>query len=258
MLRKGLKKEGQVTLFIIFGILIVGAIVALFMILPKPETGEGLKKDPYRMVQKCLADKLNDALPLFQEQGGYFNPLDYIIYEDGRVAYYCYTSEKKEICLRNDALFKPRLEEEIRRKLANGVEECFNDLVESEGGYDVSLGQTDFSIEILPDTIIAKIKKEVVISRGGEEPVKYSNFDVSVNSPLFDFIRIANEILNQEVSCNCPDESCLADVVGLMRENRDYKITFSLGSRYETVYTLKDFYGTNVFNFAIKNCDKTL
>lgn len=77
-----------------------------------------------------------------------------------------------------------------------------------------------------------------------------------MSSPLWDFIKISNEILNEEFKCNCPRESCRADTTKLMKENNNYAITLFVGSRDEVVYTIKDYYNTT-FRFAVKNCDKT-
>jgi hypothetical protein len=149
------------------------------------------------------------------------------------------------------------MEEEIRSVAYAKVEECFNSWNKGMAGYNVESSPMEFSIVILPGKILVKVKKEMTISRGGtDEPERYSQFDSSINSPLFDFMAIANEILNQEVSCNCPEESCIADVTGIMKDNQDYQINFYVGGSSDRVYTLKDYYEQNIFKFAVKNCNK--
>lgn len=257
MFKEGLKKRGQLTLFVILGVLVFAGIIALFLILPKPELFRSSVKDPMQEIKPCISKSLEEVLPEYFEKGLYFNPENYLVYSGKNVSYHCYTPSKKSICLRNDAQSKTRIEDELKEKIADEIEQCFTKFKENNKNHEISLGEMELSLEVLPGKIAIKTRKEVLISIGGGEPVRYNNFDVSIDSPLFDFIRISNDILNEEVSCDCPYESCTADSVLLMKNNRDYKIRVFIGSRDEKVYTIEDYYGNGEFNFAVKNCDKT-
>jgi hypothetical protein len=254
--KRGLNRRGQLTLFIIFGILIVIGIIALFLLLPTPDFLIGSTKDPLQEIRPCIAESLKKVLPEFFEKGFYFNPSDTLMYNGTIVAYHCNTDSKRTICTRNTAQSKSRIEEKLRNKISNDVEKCFNDFKSANKGFDVEMGATDLSIEVLPGKILIRTRKTVTLSRTNEDPMSYNNFDVSINSPLWDFIRLSNEIINQEVSCDCPRDSCTADTIGLMRGNKDYKITYYMGGEGDRVYTIEDYYD-NVFRFGIKNCDKT-
>jgi hypothetical protein len=258
MEKRGLNRRGQLTLFIIFGILIVVGFIAFFLILPTPDFFIGTTKDPLQEIRPCIAESLEKVLPEFLEKGFYFNPPNSLIYQDDVVAYHCYTSAKRTICIRNTAQSKQRIEGELKNKISNDVENCFNDFKNANKGIDVGMGSTDLSIEVLPGKITIKTRKEITLSRRGEEPITYNNFDISINSPLWDLIRLSNEIINQEVSCDCPRESCTADVVELMRGNINYKITFFMGGRGDDkVYTIGTYHDEDLFKFAVRNCDKT-
>jgi hypothetical protein len=264
MVKRRVNSRAQLTIFIIFGILIIFGIVAFFLILPNPEISPSSSKNPTSEIKSCISEVLSGVLPEFFEHGFYFNPREilYLNYSDesektSSIAYHCYTDQKRTICSRNDAQSKSRIESEIKNKISSEVERCFLDFKKENSALDVEVGQGDLSVEVLPNTINVRPKRVVKISIRDGEPKLYENFDVSFNSYLWDYLRISNDILNQEVSCDCLRESCTADVVGLMRENKDYKITFFIGSRGEKVYTLGDYYSENKFNFAVKNCDKT-
>lgn len=206
-------------------------------------------------INDCARKSLEKYLPEFYLKGLYFEPTNYLIYSNEKVAYHCFTNEKKQICTRNDAQDKERIENELKNKIQENIEECFINLKEKNKKYDINYGETSLSLEVLPEKILIKINKEVTLSLD-EEKKPYSNFIVSVSSPLWDFIKISNEILNEEFKCNCPRESCRADTTKLMKENNNYAITLFVGSRDEVVYTIKDYYNTT-FRFAVKNCDKT-
>ena len=257
MVKRGLNKKGQLTLFIILGILIVAGIFALFLILPSPEIFTSSSKDPVQEIRPCIAKSLEQVLPEFLEKGLYFDLNNHLTYNGTEINYHCFTDQKRTICTRNNAQSKSRIEQELKNKIENDVETCFNNFVVASRSLDVELQETDLSIEVLPGKINIKTRKDVIISRDQEDPVIYRNFDISINSPLWDYIRISNEIINQEVSCNCPIDACRADVTGLMNLNRDYKITLYMGGRDDRVYTIDDYYEQNKFMFAVKNCDKS-
>ncbi|MEM4181601.1 MAG: hypothetical protein QXX68_00355 [Candidatus Pacearchaeota archaeon] len=258
--KRGLNKKSQVTLFIIFGLLILVSILAFFFLFPSPKF-ESTKKssiEPYLEVKPCISKSLENVLPEFLEKGMYFNPPSYLVYKGKNVSYHCYTSQKRTICTRNDAQSKRRIEEELENKIRNDVEKCFQEMKEKNKGFNIEMKETDFSVEIQPKRIYLKVRKPIEISKSDEGKLFFENFDVYVNSNIWDYIQISNEIINQEVTCNCPMESCTADTIKLMSKYNDYKVIFFIGSRGEKVYTIEDYTEKkNTFHFAIKNCDKT-
>jgi hypothetical protein len=251
-------KRGQLAIFVIFGVLIVVGIIALFMALPPPNIlDDSSPKDPMQEIKPCIANSLEEVLPNYLETGFYANPLQYVHYETKNIAYHCFTLAKRQICSRNDAQSKLRIETELKNNISGKVESCFDKFKIANPALDIKIGPTELAIEILPGKINIRTKKNLAISKNEELPREYDRFDVSINSPLWDFIILSNEIINQEVSCDCPKESCTADLVEMMRNNRDYKITVFIGSRDEKVYTIENFLTGEKLNFGVKNCDKT-
>lgn len=258
MLKRELNNRGQLTLFVIFGILIVVGIITLFMLLPDPEiVRTSSAKDPLQDIRPCIQKSLSDVLPEYFRKGMYSAPIRTVKYSGENIAYHCYTSKKREICLRNDAQDKSRIEEELKEMILPGINKCFFEFSEDSKGYEVTFGEANVSLEVLPGKININVRNDVKVTKAGEEPSVYSNFDTSINSPLFDFLRISNEILNEEVSCNCPRDSCTADTTKLMKDNRDYKISFYTGGSSDRVYSIGDYQGDYLFRFGVKNCDRT-
>ncbi len=250
-------KRGQLALFVIFGVLIVVGLIALFMALPSPEIlDDSSSKNPMQEIRPCISKSLEDVLPEYLEKGLYFNSSRKLMFEGKDITYHCYTDQKRAVCFRNDAQSKSRIEEELKNKIMSNVEQCFSKFRDKNKAYNFELGQTNLSIEVIPGKISIKTRKDLVISRAEEEPIRYNNFDVAINSPLFDFMRISNDILNEEVSCNCPVESCTADISNINRLNRGYTITHFMAVPHNKVYFIEDLYG-NKIKFAVKNCDKT-
>lgn len=254
--KRGLNKGAQLTIFVIFGILVVVGIIAFFLLLPDVTVLTGSTKDPLQEIRPCISQNLEAVLPEFFEKGLYFNSTTNLIYQNHSVAYHCFTTKKKTICDRNDAQSKSRIEEELKEKIQSSIEQCFENFKRTNTVLDIKMGLIDLSIEVLPDKILVRTRRDLEISRDGEEPLKYNNFDVYVDSPLWEFIRLSNEIINEEVSCDCISESCRADVVNLMNSNHNFKFNVFIGGKDERVYTVEDYIGTK-FNFAIKNCDRS-
>jgi hypothetical protein len=258
MLNKGINKDGQLALFVIFGLLIVVGIIASFLLLPSPEIfNKSSSKNPMQYIQPCISKSLENVIPEYLNKGFYFNPDKTLNYSGEIVAYHCYTDDKNKLCLRNDAQNKARIERELKDKILPEVEKCFLNFQKDNKGHLIEMQETILFLDILPGKININTKKNIEISKPGEESYSYSNFNTYINSPIFDLIRISNEILNEELYCDCLKDSCTANTARFMKNNLGYTVSVYIGGSYDKVYTISNYYKDFQFNFAIKNCDKT-
>jgi len=93
-------KKAQVTIFIIIAIVIVGAALLFYFLIPKTETEVVFDEtNPQAYIQTCIEDKIKDTIEIISLQGGSIEPLPYFSYYDNEmkksysVEYLCYTSE---------------------------------------------------------------------------------------------------------------------------------------------------------------------
>src|SRR3989338_3113173 len=99
-----MNKRGQVTIFIILGIIILAAVVLVFYLtgdtLVKQSEGKvNIETKPLKnYVGDCLEKTGNDALTLIGKQGGVINPVNYRLYENDKVNYLCYASTDYSLC----------------------------------------------------------------------------------------------------------------------------------------------------------------
>jgi hypothetical protein len=245
-------KKSQITVLIIIAIIIVIAIAFLFIFLKKPEGYISPKENPKAYIDKCARDAITPILDNIYPNGGFTNPVNYIIFNQKKVEYYCYTPNNFQLCTEIHPVIKKEIENEIKNQTINKINSCFTELRKQLSNYQEK--PLTYSIEILPNQISIKIDKEVSYTQNGQT-VTISNFKSSVNSRLFDFLRLSNDIINAEVNCNCNTQSCNPDLSEMNRNNRDFTITKPVYTGTgEEIYNIKEINTGKEFNFALRNC----
>ena len=127
MLKSGGKK-GQITIFIIIAVVIIAAGVVIYLFWPKIQTTFVQSSDPESFIEDCLNAELKKNVELISKQGGLLNPVSYVMYNNDKVEYLCYTSEYYLTCYMQRPLLKQNIEDEIKISIKNKVDDCFNQL----------------------------------------------------------------------------------------------------------------------------------
>ena len=108
-------KKGQLTIFIIIAIIIVA--VLLFLFYPRIKTIVS-GPSPSSYIEKCTEDATKEVLEKLEAQGGSLTPENYILYEDNKVDYVCYTNEYYKRC----TMQKPFLKQDIEKEITEYIE----------------------------------------------------------------------------------------------------------------------------------------
>ena len=193
------RNKGQVTIFIIIAILIVGLAVLFFFVLPKTKSTTTFdEKNPYSFIQFCLEDKIKDTIDVISLQGGSVAPEHYFTYNDVDIEYLCYTNENLKLCVVQRQLLKQHIESEIEDEIKDDVMGCFNALRESyeDKNYDVNIGPGITNIELLPKRVVASFDYVLTVSKAQTD--RYDSFNVILNNNLYELISIANSIIEWE------------------------------------------------------------
>lgn len=246
-------KNAQVTIFIILAIIIVSSIVLISFLYVKPLVSKNAFEDPQLYIQKCIEPIVKEKISKISEQGGYISPDKFLTYDNTKVQYHCYTSQNEQICTNYEPNLKSQIETELFNNVVGSVETCFSNLKDTLSAYDYTDKPLVLEISIVPNKIKLNITKELTISKN-EQAKTISDFSFSLNDPIYDFVRLENRIVNDEVSCNCPDESCSVDVVALSKENNDYEINLFISGNNEKVYSLSEVNTGRDFRFSVRNC----
>lgn len=187
-------EKGQVTIFIIIAILIV--VVLLFIFYPRikvyvtPATPSGYIED-------CVKEELG-VIETLEKQGGSLNPRNFVLYNNEKIEYLCYTNEYYKTCTMQQPLLESHVESEIYEHLKPVVDKCVAGLVTDlrSKGYSVTQGETSFSVEIVPKNIKIIIQAGITATKDSSQ--SFDKFAVSQKSSLFELLSIASSINNWE------------------------------------------------------------
>jgi superfamily I DNA and/or RNA helicase len=244
-----MQKRGQVTIFIIIAILIVGAAVLVYTLVPKVQTGTGFDaNNPSGFIQDCMNDKITQTVKTISSQGGSLNPEFYFLYNEEKIEYLCYTNENYKLCVVQQPLLKPHIESEIKKDISEEVTACFNNLKANyEGeGYAVQLQIGKTKVELLPKRVITTFENYTFTATKGETKM-YNSFNVVLNNNLYELISISNSIIEYEATYGNADPRIY------MTYYPDLKVEKNLRDDGTRIYTIMDRNTENKFKFASRS-----
>ena len=193
--------RGQVTIFIILGIIIVAAGLLVYSFYPQiKSTISTTEENPPSYIQSCVESDLKSAIDKVSIQGGSINPdNNSLLYQNNKIEYLCYTNEYYRSCVVQQPMLMEHIESELKNAIQNTVDSCFNSMKDSyqKKGYDVTLTPGDENVYLLPQKISAVFNYTAVLTKGGSTD-RYDSFSVSLNNNLYDFVTIANSIIAYE------------------------------------------------------------
>lgn len=205
-------KQGQVTVFMVVGLVLVAVFVVTFVILSYSQRSS-LKEEvkvpwtiPRQQVkdfaENCLEDQLLNTILLVAAQGGYYNP-PAKHFSISLLA----TPMELEIPIYSASDFPAVavLEEEIKEGFQVYSEVCFDFRKLSYSAQADSL--IDMSVTVSPHSVFVLLQRPVHIQSGSAEAV-VELFEVRIESPVGMVHQAARSIVEQS-SCI----SCLTDLV---------------------------------------------
>ena len=198
LVRKGkrdMRKKGQVTLFIIIAIVILGVVILLFY--PRIKI-YFVPSEPVSFVQECIEEKVNEAISRVSVQGGSIEPGFSLSYQGDKIEYLCYTNQYLKTCVMQRPLLLEHIEREIEDYVKPTAKSCVDGLKDEmeKRGYDVVSRYNGVDIEIVPKNIIITLDADVTLTKDSVQ--KYDGFEIKKASILYNFIMLTNSILNYE------------------------------------------------------------
>jgi len=194
-------KKAQVTIFIIIAIVIIGAALLFYFLIPKAETEAVFDEtNPQAYIQTCIEDKIKDTVEILSLQGGSIESEGYILYQGDKIEYLCYTSEYYVPCKIQRPFLVEHIESEIENEIEDDMKMCFDALVDfyERRNYDANLeGSGDTTVELLAKRIKTSTDYTLTVSKGSGTD-RYERFSVLVNNNLYELASIANDIIDWE------------------------------------------------------------
>ncbi len=251
MKKEGLKnnKKGQVTIFIILAIIIVGLGILIYMFYPEIKAAFGFRiENPNAFLQECLEDDIEKSIEILSAQGGSINPEFFYLYQDNKIEYLCYTKEYYQLCTIQRPLLKQHAESEIKSDISNKVSECLDDLENTfrRRGYQVNLKKEAFDVELLPKRVIVVFNNTLSLKKG-EETQTYDRLNVIINNNLYELVIIAQSIINIENTVGDVETTFYMDYY------HDLKVEKKKQSEGTKIYILTDKNTGNKFQFASRS-----
>jgi len=241
-------KTGQVTLFIILAVVIVGAGVLIYVFYPQISSVLGVaEQDANSFIETCIEDEIANNVQIVSVQGGDTNPAPYVLYQDEKIQYLCYTEEYYKTCV----VQKPLLENQIERELKEGIEEevrnCFDELKRSfeERDYEVVMREGDIDVQLMPNKIVSTFNYTITLTRA--ETQRYESFNVVLNNNLYELVNIANNIIDWESTFGDANADLYMDLY------HNLKVEKRKPDYGTTVYILTDKTTQDKFQFASRS-----
>jgi len=260
-----MEKRGQVTTFIIVGIVLLFALAFIFFARDKiiEQVTSKIQVQNYlrgvidnikKEAGDCLEKDAKNAIYILGEQGGYFEPKSYVEYYGKKISFLCSNIKGDKRCL-NNMLSKTEMEGRIKAYLMPKIKSCTNlakfepstlSFIPYELLYDSS--KVDLEVTINKKNVLLNLTMPVTVKRGD---VKFSQdyFYKGVNIPLGDIVYVVNDVLNAEASLG--DFSTLS--YELFSLNK-YEIVRSVTPYTPThkIYAIKEFGYDYEFKFAVE------
>ena len=256
-----MNKRGQLTIFVILGILILAT--AIILILISFEKGEeeknklintNQKTDVELFIEDCVKIAVDESITKILKHGGEKEKREpFLTHNFEEINYLCHTTDYSTNCINLEPLLIQNVQKEIVEDSKEDVKSCFNKLENLYSTFEITEGELSYEFTLSPEKAKISLKKELKIEKDNEE-LLYEDFSFEFSSPLDTFLTITTEIINLEATCKCFEENCAENYFSLNRFYRDFVTTREVTSTGEKVYTIKYLGKDKQFDFAVRNC----
>ncbi len=207
-----MQRRGQVTLFIILGIILV-VIVGIILFsrqanIYTPATQENLQAKLEAIknhITDCMDEASQDPINRIAQQGGYLItiPGSYRLWNDTTISYLCWNQANQRACM-NRMLTKEHMQDQLNIAIKQQIETCLDvqgeaDLIQS---YDLLLPK-DFDVKtaITKSSVLVTLDYPITLkSKSGDTKVSKEEFTKTINVPLGDLYEVSQEIVNAEAT----------------------------------------------------------
>lgn len=202
-------KRGQVTVFVILGILIIAVLAIIFYLYnlrTVPEVKKEFEFDFSRTeiiknyVEGCIQESGNKVLNLIGKQGGEVNPKFYQYYYNDKISYLCYTNSFTA-CYNKKPFLMQSVEKGINNYVTQEITSCLNDLerIAKSKGYIFEKGNLVTKTIINTYSTLIELDYPITIKSNTGAQVQLTKFSKSFNVPLGRLIKVAEDIVNGEI-----------------------------------------------------------
>ncbi len=242
-------RRGQVSIFIVVGIVVVVAILGtIFFSERKAGVIRHTSLNPRDVVESCVRNVVKVSIKKMLKNGGEIFPSQAISYNGDEWNYLCFQTDFYQGCYNTHPMLESQIAQQIAQDTSVGVQTCFNSMKEDfqRRGFEVNGGGTSYSITLLPGYVEVHLRKNIKISgEGGTQ--SFDDFGIRVQSPLYRLVQIARIIVNSE------SQFCNFEYNGYMLLYPEYNIR-RIDYDGSKMYELTDRKTGDEFKFAVRSC----
>lgn len=241
-------KKGQIAIFVIVALVVVGVIVVIFAYPQISNLVAPREIAPGQYLKDCLQPEVKVAIDLLAKQGGTQNPSSAINYLDNKVSYLCYSSGYYKPCIVQQPLLITNFASEVSGILAPKAERCMKNLITEyeRRGYSVSSSTIKSSISLAPGNVRIEYSAPMTVTI--EQTTKtFDKFDVGVESSIYDLLAVATSLLDFEATYGDSETTLY------MRSYPNLKIDKIRLEDGVKVYKLTDVVTNDMFQFATRS-----
>jgi len=204
----GFKKRGQITAFVIMGLVLAISVALLYYLIAQQQRTIVISEveqqfeatiqldfvEPY--VKECLRDVGKRAIIRLAERGGTLQPIEYIEHNNTKINILC--NERFQPSCVNSMLTRDSIEKELEIELQTKITHCLAFSIFEKKGYEITEGSTELDIKIGDRSISIRLDHPVEFKRQNRE-VKFNRFQASVDMPFGELYELAIDIINSEI-----------------------------------------------------------
>lgn len=202
MERRKMEKKGQLTAFIILGIVVLAGIILVFYLRgqfffgPVTPTNLANRIVPIKEhITTCIQEVAPEPIERIGLQGGHLKTgEDTYRKRDGiPISYLCYNIEGQPQCY-NRMLLISEMEGEIGDAIRKGLATCI-DINQYKKGFEIQTGTMDVDTEIGDDNVVVTVKYPITLIKDGTK-VTEDTFSVNFNYPLGRLYDVSQDIID--------------------------------------------------------------
>ena len=204
-----MQKRGQVTIFIILGIVVLFLILLITVFKDTLlETKFGTQTDDDLIstqvesirdhVENCIEEQAGFVIEKLGDQGGDLEPGFSKYWQGDEVSYLCYV-DNYTACYNRQPFLIGSMEDEITNYVQEHLRDCVDFSPWISRGYEVQDGDYVIETKIGDDNIIVIANYPIIITRG-DSVLEENRFSKNFNVPLGKLARVAKIIVDKEMS----------------------------------------------------------
>ena len=239
-------KKGQVSVFIILGILIVVVLLLLF----SRDAGFDTifaKQSPYQEIEGCAQTAIQEGLDILMLQGGVIESENYFRYEGKKIDYVCYSENEYENCIMQKPILTNTIRDELVKYSTPKIKSCLNSVKSSleSRGYSVVMRDPEIVIDLVPDNVLVDMNLGLRIEKTGVE--SFDHIRTGIKSKIYNFALITSSISQWETRYGD------SETLNYMLYYPSLKVEKKKQSEGTTIYILTDRDSNEKFYFASRS-----